>query len=59
MTSERPNFDALPLRKNDPKGSAWGLWGDADELGTLNLLTPELVKKATDQVVSGDTIPLK
>jgi len=59
MSSQRPNFDALPLRSNDPKGSAWGLWGNEDELGTLNLLTPALVKKASEQVVSGDTIPLK
>ena len=24
----------------------WGRWGDDDELGTLNLITPEVVKRA-------------
>lgn len=37
----RPPFDCLPLRQNDPPFSAWGLYGDHDQLGTLNLLTPE------------------
>jgi hypothetical protein len=37
----RPPFDSLPLRTGDPPFSAWGLYGDDDQLGTLNLLTPE------------------
>ena len=41
-----PDFDALPFRKGDPKYSAWGLYGDEDELGTLNRLTDEQVAKA-------------
>lgn len=41
-----PDFDALPLRKGDPKYSAWGLNGDQDELGTLNRLTDERVAEA-------------
>ncbi|KAL0930053.1 uncharacterized protein CTRU02_214873 [Colletotrichum truncatum] len=35
------------------------MWGSDDELGTLNLLTPSLVKKAMEDVVTGETIPLK
>jgi len=31
----RPAFNDLPLRKGDPPYSAWTLWGDDDELGTL------------------------
>ncbi|KAF4819400.1 hypothetical protein CGCTS75_v011586 [Colletotrichum tropicale] len=57
-TSFRPSFSELPLRKGDPKASAWGLWGAEDELGTLNLLNPSLVKAATAEVVTGDTVPL-
>lgn len=56
---KRPRFDALPLRKGDPKASAWGLWGDQDELGTLNLLTPSIVKAAAAEAVTGETIALK
>lgn len=31
----------------------------ADELGTLNLLTPENVKNAVSEIETGETIPLK
>ena len=41
-----PPFDSLPLRKGDPPYSAWGLYGDDDELGTLNRLTDERVLAA-------------
>ncbi|KAJ3528953.1 hypothetical protein NM208_g9974 [Fusarium decemcellulare] len=54
----RPRFDELPLRPGDPNASAWGLWGDNDELGSLNLLTPEVVRNAASEVVTGKTIPL-
>ncbi|KAK1538803.1 uncharacterized protein CCOS01_00117 [Colletotrichum costaricense] len=56
--STRPSFDSLPLHVGDPKASAWGLWGDEDELGALNLLNPALVKNATSEVVIGETITL-
>lgn len=39
MTS-RPLFESLPYREGDPLYSAWGLYGDDDQIGTLNLLTP-------------------
>jgi hypothetical protein len=41
-----PSFDELPLDKNGPPGNAWGLFGPHDELGMLNLITPETVKAA-------------
>jgi hypothetical protein len=41
-----PDFDSLPLNKNDPHHSAWGLYGPNDELGTLNRLTDERVAAA-------------
>ncbi|KAI1379911.1 hypothetical protein F4677DRAFT_407966 [Hypoxylon crocopeplum] len=53
----------LPLRKDlkpkpgEPEDSAW-IWGSDDELGRLNLQTPERVKKALEAVLSGETIPL-
>jgi kynurenine formamidase len=36
----------------------WGRWGDSDELGTLNLITPEVVKRAAACVRTGKTFPL-
>jgi hypothetical protein len=41
-----PEFDDLPLGKNNPNLSAWGLYGPSDELGTLNRLTDERVAAA-------------
>jgi hypothetical protein len=36
-----PPFSALPLSKEDPYLSAWGLYGEDDQLGTLNRLDNE------------------
>ena len=55
----RPRFDDLPLSPNDPKGSAWGLYGKDDELGTLNLITEDVVKAAVKEVKHGIVVPLK
>lgn len=41
-----PSFDSLPLREGDPHHSAWGLYGEDDQLGTLNRLTDERVAAA-------------
>ncbi|KAH8908593.1 hypothetical protein BR93DRAFT_944186 [Coniochaeta sp. PMI_546] len=41
-----PPFKALPLQKDAPMHSAWGLYGENDELGTLNRLTDERVAAA-------------
>jgi len=55
---KRPSFDELPLNKGDPPYSAWGLYGREDELGTLNLLTPEVVKEAGKEIQTGVRIGL-
>jgi hypothetical protein len=55
---KRPAFDELPLNKGDPPFSAWGLYGPDDELGTLNLLTPDVVKKAGKEIQTGDRVGL-
>ncbi len=36
-----------------PEGSTWGDWGDDDQLGRLNLLTPDRVKRAVAEVKEG------
>lgn len=38
--------------------SNWGRWGDDDELGTINLLTPERAMAAAAAVSEGRSIPL-
>ncbi|KAI0491097.1 hypothetical protein F4859DRAFT_33751 [Xylaria cf. heliscus] len=54
-----PDFDALPLRSDDPRRAAWGLYGDKDELGFLNRLTDERVAAAArEEIKSGKRISL-
>jgi len=55
---KRPSFDELPLRKGDPPFSAWGLYGKDDQLGTLNLLTNEVVAAAETEIREGVRIGL-
>ncbi|KAJ4298145.1 hypothetical protein N0V90_006044 [Kalmusia sp. IMI 367209] len=61
MNAHRPfvSFDELPLHEGDPPYSAWGLYGDDDELGRINLITSEVTKKASKEIRSGETVPLK
>ncbi|RDL34696.1 Uncharacterized protein BP5553_07824 [Venustampulla echinocandica] len=56
--SARPAFESLPLMPDHPKSSSWGLWGNSDELGTLNLLTEEVVRKASEEIRTGRVVPL-
>ncbi|EKG22417.1 Putative cyclase [Macrophomina phaseolina MS6] len=51
-------FDALPRVPSQPQGCAWGLWGASDELGTLNLLTPERVRAARSEIQTGESAQL-
>src|SRR5207237_122514 len=41
--STLPSYDELPVKDGAPVGSSWGLWGDDDVFGCLNLLTQERV----------------
>ncbi|KAF1979597.1 hypothetical protein BU23DRAFT_522942 [Bimuria novae-zelandiae CBS 107.79] len=54
----RPPFSSLPLDKSGPAGNAWGLYGPADELGALNLLTPAVVKQAAQEIQLGERVSL-
>ena len=42
-----------PRWTNRPEGSTWGDWGPDDQLGRLNLLTPERRRRAAADVVEG------
>lgn len=48
-TRDLPKFDDLPTFK-EFSGCAWEVWGKDDELGTVNLLTPEVVKEAAKEI---------
>lgn len=47
------SFDSLPLRRDGTPGNAWGRFGNDDELGTLNLLTPKVTAEAAKEIVEG------
>jgi hypothetical protein len=51
-------FDELKERPGPPL-NAWGLYGKDDELGRLNLITPEAVKRGRDAIKHGICINLK
>jgi len=53
-----PTHDQLPIREGAPQGAAWGVFGDDDQLGTINLLTPATVVEAAGSIRSGATFAL-
>lgn len=57
-----PDFDDLPKVEGMPQGTAWGVFdkdGKKDALGTLNLLTPEVVREAYKECKEGISVSLK
>lgn len=52
-----PTFDELPKYKNFA-GCAWGVWGPNDQLGTVNLLTDEVVQQAAAEIKTGRSVSL-
>lgn len=48
-----PRFFELPVRPGAPPGSSWGVFGDDDEIGTLNFIGPEHVAAAAQLVRQG------
>jgi kynurenine formamidase len=53
-----PKFSQLPLVGRTGERHTWDVFGRADQLGTVNLLTPERVKRAAALVRSGKVINL-
>ncbi|KAH0830214.1 hypothetical protein J3R83DRAFT_1571 [Lanmaoa asiatica] len=45
-----PSFDELP-KFHEFNGCAWEVWGKDDELGTINLLTEDIVQKAAQEEI--------
>ena len=53
-----PAFAELPVKPEYPPHSAWGVFGDDDQIGTLNLLTPERVTAAARLVEKGQVFAM-
>jgi kynurenine formamidase len=58
MATDLPSYDDLPVKDGAPQGSSWGVWGDGDKLGALNLLTPERIVAAAGLVRQGKAFAL-
>ena len=53
-----PRHHELPIRPDAPAGAAWGVFGDDDQLGTINLMTPEVVVEAAGAIRGGRVFAL-
>jgi len=56
-----PAFDDLPKVKDMPQGSIWGFFdkdGEKDQVGTINLLTAEVVRAASKEIKTGEHVQL-
>ncbi|KAH7340482.1 hypothetical protein B0J17DRAFT_651521 [Rhizoctonia solani] len=57
-------MDSITATSRDGKGprypphAAWGVWGEQDELGTVNNITPETITAASKEIKLGLSIPL-
>jgi hypothetical protein len=57
-----PSYDDIPAVPGMPHGCAWGLWdknGEKDQLGSLNLLTSEVVQEAGKEIQTVDRCVMK
>ncbi|MDP2949383.1 MAG: cyclase family protein [Chloroflexota bacterium] len=56
--SKLPSYAELPVKAGAPANSAWGLFGEDDQVGTINLLVAEKVKEAATLVRKGKVFSL-
>jgi kynurenine formamidase len=57
LPARLPTYREL-LARSDAPGTAWGVFGEGNELGTLNLLTAERAKASAALVRSGEVFSL-
>jgi kynurenine formamidase len=57
MKPETPNLDTQSVGRWDGD-SNWGRWGEDDQVGAGNLLTPDVVRAATGSMVEGRVLSL-
>ena len=58
LPSELPTYRSLPYKEGNPPKTAWGLFGDDDEVGMFNLQTPERIAAAARLVRKGAMFPV-
>lgn len=58
MPDPLPAYDDLPMLPGLDVRVAWGVYGEGDALGSINLATPALVARAAASVTTGEVISL-
>ena len=58
VKSELPQFDQLPFVEGLPLRHAWDVFGREDDLGTLNLLDADTVRRGLAHALTGERICL-
>lgn len=58
VRADLPAYHQLPVASDAPPRSSWGVWGDGDVLGCLNLITPAKVAEAAKLVRAGKVFAL-
>ncbi len=58
MAKKLPKYSELPIDPKHPPKTAWGLFGEDDDVGMFNLQTPERVVAAARLVRSGRVFPM-
>lgn len=56
--NEVPCYRDLPVIEETGEHHSWDVFGRSDELGTLNFLTPQIVRDAAQSVRSGEVVCL-
>lgn len=57
-THDLPAYKDLPRLDDIGSNHSWGVFGDDDDFGALNLLTPERVREALTNVRTGERVSL-
>jgi kynurenine formamidase len=57
-SGQLPAYDELPYHEQLRARCGWGVFGDDDQLGTINLLTPEAVRRAGSEIQTGAVFSL-
>ena len=56
--SKIPKYSQLPIKPGAPAHSNWGVFGDDDEVGCFNFLTPEGIIEAAKLIRNGKAFRL-
>jgi kynurenine formamidase len=58
MAEKLPTYSELIARTDGPSGSSWNVFGAGDDIGTVNMLTPDRIRRAASLVRTGKTFNL-